>query len=258
MSSESPTPIAVGGYLHVKGAVDALAALLLMVLFAPLIVLSALLIKLTSRGPTLYTQVRLGKNGRPFTMYKIRTMVHNCESLTGAQWSLPGDSRITLMGKFLRRTHMDELPQLWNVLRGDMSLVGPRPERPEFFPGLEEAFPQYRERLAVPPGLTGLAQVQLPPDSNLESVRRKLACDFLYIRRLNLWLDVRILIGTALKVLHVPMGLIRRLLCLPNHTSEAYIRPVVLTGNWQPNAPALRAWPTEAASIDAGLVPVGE
>ncbi len=191
-------------------------------------------------------------------MYKIRSMVHNCESSTGAQWSLPGDSRVTLIGQFLRRTHLDELPQLWNVLRGDMSLVGPRPERPEFFPGLERAFPRYRGRLAVQPGLTGLAQVQLPPDTNLESVGRKLACDYVYIRRLSFWLDARILLCTALKVLHIPLAVPRRLLCLPNYTEEGYIEPVILTGTWQPAAPAFRPWPAETDTLDAGLVPVGE
>jgi lipopolysaccharide/colanic/teichoic acid biosynthesis glycosyltransferase len=258
MSKDSSPPSAVSGYSRVKGVVDVLAALLLLILCAPLLLLGALLVKLTSRGPVFYSQVRLGKNGRPFTMYKIRSMVDNCENLTGAQWSLPGDARVTLIGQFLRRTHLDELPQLWNVLRGDMSLVGPRPERPEFFPGLEQAFPQYRDRLAVHPGLTGLAQVQLPPDTNLESVGRKLACDFVYIRRLSFWLDARIHICTGLKVLHVPLGLPRRLLRLPNYAEEGYIEPVVLTGNWQASSPAFRSWPAETESVDAGLVPIGE
>src|SRR5439155_12868491 len=119
--------------------------------------LSMLLVKLTSRGPALYTQTRLGRNGRPFTIYKLRTMQHRCESLTGARWSTPGDPRITPVGRFLRKTHLDELPQLWNVLRGDMALVGPRPERPEFVPQLEQAVPHYRDRLLVRPGVSGLA-----------------------------------------------------------------------------------------------------
>src|SRR5207248_4660391 len=141
-----------------------------------------LLVKLTSPGPMLYTQTRLGRRGRPFTIYKIRTMLHDCESLTGPQWSTPGDTRITRVGRWLRRTHIDELPQLWNVLRGDMSLVGPRPERPEFIPELENAIPFYRDRLLVRPGITGLAQVQLPPDTDMDSVRRQLAHDIYYGR----------------------------------------------------------------------------
>ena len=106
--------------------------------------------------------MRLGKNGRPFRLHKIRTMRHDCEKATGPRWAVPGDPRITPLGRFLRQTHLDELPQLWNVLRGEMSLVGPRPERPEFVPDLEQAIPHYRDRLLVRPGVTGLAQVQLP------------------------------------------------------------------------------------------------
>ena len=132
------------------------------------------------------------RDGRPFTLFKIRTMAHDCEKASGARWSTPGDPRITRVGAFLRKTHLDELPQLWNVLRGDMSLVGPRPERPEFTPLLEQVVPHYRDRLAVRPGVTGLAQVQLPADTDLDSVRRKLAYDLYYIRHLNGWLDLRL------------------------------------------------------------------
>src|SRR5205085_11405871 len=104
---------------------------------APVIALAALLLKLTSHGPAFYTQTRVGRNGRLFTIYKVRTMLHRCESLTGPRWSVPGDPRITAVGCLLRVTHVDELPQLLNVLRGEMSLIGPRPERPEFVPELE-------------------------------------------------------------------------------------------------------------------------
>jgi lipopolysaccharide/colanic/teichoic acid biosynthesis glycosyltransferase len=133
-------------------------------------------------------------------MYKIRSMVVDSEK-HGACWSKPGDPRITRIGRFLRKTHLDELPQLWNVLCGHMSLVGPRPERPEFVPSLEQAIPRYRERLLVRPGLTGLAQVQLPPDTDLDSVRRKLAYDLFYIRHASLSLDVRLIIVTAFYLL---------------------------------------------------------
>src|SRR5207253_4196733 len=142
--------------------------------------------------PVFYSQIRLGRGGKPFAIYKIRTMTHNCEKVSGAQWSTPGDARITPVGRFLRKTHLDELPQLWNVLRADMSLVGPRPERPEFVPKLEHALPRYRDRLAVRPGVSGLAQVQLPPDTDLASVRRKLAHDLFYVERMSFWLDLRI------------------------------------------------------------------
>src|SRR5262249_10338589 len=190
-------------------------ALFVLALTAPLIVLAAILVKLTSRGPVFYTQVRLGRGGKPFTIYKIRTMRHNCEQQSGAQWSKPGDSRITPVGKLLRKSHIDELPQLWNVLRGDMSLVGPRPERPEFVPQLVQSLGRYGERLLVRPGVSGLAQVQLPPDTDLDSVRRKLAHDLCYVQRMSFWLDLRILVCTGLRVLGLPYAISARMLALP-------------------------------------------
>ncbi len=199
-------------YLRIKRGLDVVMALTILILSAPVVLLAMLLVKLTSRGPAVYSQIRLGVGGRPFMIYKLRSMFHQCESLTGAQWSTPGDSRITPVGRLLRKTHIDELPQLWNVLRGDMSLIGPRPERPEFVPQLEKALPLYRARLLVRPGLTGLAQVQLPPDTNLESVRIKLAYDIWYLRHLNFFLDLRILMATAGKLVHLPFGLMRCIL----------------------------------------------
>src|SRR5439155_655859 len=179
-------------YLASKRALDLVVTLMLAVPAAALILLSALLVKLTTRGPAFYSQIRLGQGGRPFRLYKIRTMIIDAEK-DGACWSRPDDSRITPVGHFLRATHLDELPQLWNVLLGDMSLVGPRPERPEFVPSLEQAVPRYHDRLLIRPGLTGLAQLQLPPDTDLESVRRKLACDLYYVQHLGLWLDLRLI-----------------------------------------------------------------
>jgi lipopolysaccharide/colanic/teichoic acid biosynthesis glycosyltransferase len=204
-----------GPYALAKRGLDLTLGLALLVLTAPLTLLAMLLVKLTSRGPALYTQVRVGLGGRPFTIFKVRTMAHQCEFRSGARWSLPGDTRVTAVGRFLRRTHLDELPQLWNVLRGDMSLIGPRPERPEFVPQLEMAVPCYADRLRVRPGLTGLAQVQLPPDSDLDSVCRKVACDLYYILHPGLLLDLRILAGTALHLVGVPWQLVRRLALLP-------------------------------------------
>src|SRR5207247_980862 len=124
-------------YVAVKRILDLVTSLTLLLLTAPLIGIAMVLMKLTSAGPVLYSQTRLGRHGRPFTLFKIRTMANDCESLTGPCWSLPGDSRVTRIGRWLRAIHLDELPQLWNVLRGDMSLIGPRPERPEFVPKLE-------------------------------------------------------------------------------------------------------------------------
>jgi lipopolysaccharide/colanic/teichoic acid biosynthesis glycosyltransferase len=211
-------------YLGVKGVLEFVAALLLLVPAAPLIAFAAVLVKLTSRGPAFYSQTRLGRYGRPYKIYKIRTMEHNCESRTGPQWSTKGDPRVTKVGRFLRRTHLDELPQLWNILRGEMSLVGPRPERPEFAVALERVIPHYRQRMLVKPGVTGLAQVQLPADTDLPSVRRKLAYDLYYVREADLWLDVRITLSTALKVLGVPFGMLRKLFRMPSRevVEEAY------------------------------------
>lgn len=213
-----PRPLAAPSsrvYGACKAALDFGLALIFLIAAAPVMLLAMILIKLTSRGPVLYTQTRLGENGKPFVIYKLRTMVHRCESLTGARWSLPGDPRITPMGRWLRKTHVDELPQLWNVLFGEMSLVGPRPERPEFVPQLEQAIPHYRSRLLLKPGVTGLAQVQLPPDTDLASVRMKLAFDLYYVRHAGLWLDLRIIMSTALKMASVPYHVLGKVFRLP-------------------------------------------
>jgi lipopolysaccharide/colanic/teichoic acid biosynthesis glycosyltransferase len=186
------------------------------ILAVPVIGLAALLVKLTSRGPAFYSQVRLGMGGFPFRMQKLRTMYHNCEHLSGPCWSMPQDPRTTPVGRVLRRLHIDELPQLWNVLRGEMSLVGPRPERPELIPPLERAIPGYRQRLEVRPGITGLAQLQLPPDTNLESVRRKLVFDLYYVHTFSMGLDIAILLCTLFYLLKVPFALASRLLGVPD------------------------------------------
>jgi lipopolysaccharide/colanic/teichoic acid biosynthesis glycosyltransferase len=202
-------------YLPCRAVAELAVAIILSMIVAPVIVLAALLVKLTSRGPAFYTQTRIGKNGRLFTIYKLRTMVHECESLTGPRWSMPEDPRVTRVGHFLRRSHLDELPQLLNVLRGDMSLIGPRPERPEFLPKLERALPLYRERLAIRPGITGLAQVHLAPDTDVESVRRKLAYDLHYIQHVTPWLDLRILFATVFYTLGNPAQLSGRIAATP-------------------------------------------
>jgi lipopolysaccharide/colanic/teichoic acid biosynthesis glycosyltransferase len=225
-------------YTICKPAFDFTFALLLLVLAAPAVATAMLLIKLTSRGSALYTQTRLGRKGRPFVIYKLRTMIHKCETQTGVRWATPADPRVTPLGRFLRKTHLDELPQLWNVLRGDMSLVGPRPERPEFVPQLAQAIPCYSARLLMKPGVTGLAQVQLPPDTNLASVRLKLAYDLYYIKHVSLWLDCRIIASTALKMLSLRFAVMRWLFGFP--------RPETVQDKHQllpseANAPATRA-----------------
>lgn len=208
-------PLRYRWYLPCKSAMDFLMALGMLMVFAPVILLAAALVKLTSRGPAFYLQTRVGQYGRHFTIFKLRTMVDKCESLTGPRWAIPGDPRITLLGQILRKTHIDELPQLVNVLRGDMSLIGPRPERPEFLPTLEREVPGYRDRLVVRPGLTGLAQLQLEADVEVDNVRRKLTHDLYYIQQLSPGLDLRILICTAFYAAGVPFRAIGRWLGVP-------------------------------------------
>ena len=203
-----------GGYEAVKPRVEFLLAVVMLLLTSPLILVAMVLVKLSSRGPAIYRQRRLGLGGRTFTIYKIRTMYEDSER-DGPTWAVPGDPRVTPVGGVLRLTHLDELPQLINVLMGEMSLVGPRPERPEFVAELERGLPGYRRRLEVRPGVTGLAQVQQPPDTDLASVRRKLNYDLCYVDRLGPWLDARLIAGTALKCLGVPFSWIGWILQLP-------------------------------------------
>ena len=212
----TPPAASAHWYLCWKAGAEFVLALAMLVLASPVILFAAALVKLTSRGPAFYSQTRLGKGGRLFRIFKVRTMVHDCEKVSGARWSTGNDPRVTPVGRFLRRTHLDELPQLWNILRGDMALVGPRPERPEFLPTLEQSIPYYRDRLHVRPGVTGLAQVQLPPDSDLASVRRKLAYDLYYIRHASLWLDIRLLACTAVHMAGVPYATLCWLFRMPS------------------------------------------
>jgi len=205
-----------GWYGSFKGLLDVSLAVLFLALSAPVMLLACLAVKLTSRGPIFYCQTRLGRGAGPYTIYKIRTMTHECERNSGICWARPNDPRITLVGRFLRRMHIDELPQLWNVVWGEMSLVGPRPERPEFVTDLIKAIPRYRERLFVRPGLTGLAQVQLPADTDMASVRRKLAYDVYYVEHMSFWLDCRILVGTIAYVLGLPSSWASRLFAMPS------------------------------------------
>lgn len=202
-------------FLPWKAVADVAIASVLLILTAPLMLVLMLLVKATSRGPAIFKQLRLGLGGRPYYLYKIRTMAHDCEKLTGPQWSTGKDPRVTPLGRFLRRSHLDELPQLWNVIRRDMSLVGPRPERPEFVAKLEREIPRYAERMNVHPGITGLAQIQLPPDADVDDVRLKLACDLRYIEQMGPFLDLKILIGTTFKVMGFSFDVIRQVLDLP-------------------------------------------
>jgi lipopolysaccharide/colanic/teichoic acid biosynthesis glycosyltransferase len=213
-------------YELIKPFLDFVLALFMLFLSAPIILISLLLVWLNSRGPLLYVQKRLGLGGKVFTIYKIRTMYHDSEQNCGPIWCVPDDPRVTPVGRALRWCHLDELPQFINVLKGEMSLVGPRPERPEFIAQLERALPDYRRRLTVRPGLTGLAQVQQPPDTDLLSVRRKLNYDLCYVERMNAWLDLRLILGTVLKCSGVPFASIRRILQLPDPNMHLAREPV--------------------------------
>lgn len=184
---------------RLRKALERVVAFTLIIPCLPLIAILWAAVKLTSPGPGLYRQRRTGWKGTEFEIYKLRTMTHNCEQHTGAVWSVPGDSRVTPLGKFLRKTHLDELPQLFNVLRGEMVLVGPRPERQEIIEKLLPQIPDYLDRIQVLPGVTGLAQIFNQPDRTIDDVRRKLQIDQEYIRCRSPWLDTRLVICTLLK-----------------------------------------------------------
>lgn len=199
--SSTPPALPLGGVMErVKSATDFALAAGLLVVALPVMLVCVVLVRLTSRGPAIYTQTRVGRGGRVFVLYKIRTMYHDCESKTGPQWSPPGDPRITPAGRVLRHLHLDELPQLVNVLKGDMSLIGPRPERPEIVEKLRQRVPGYDRRHAVKPGITGYAQIHLPPDSCLRSVKNKLVYDLFYIRHRSALMELFIALATGLKL----------------------------------------------------------
>jgi exopolysaccharide biosynthesis polyprenyl glycosylphosphotransferase len=179
----------------VKRPIDVILAALGMLIGAPLMLFCAALVRITSPGPIIYKQVRVGRYGRLFWIYKFRTMRVDAEK-SGAVWAKKGDSRITPVGKFLRKTRFDELPQLWNILVGDMSLVGPRPERPEFVEQLRHQVPHYDLRHLVQPGLTGWAQVRFRYGSSIADAQRKLAFDLYYVRHCGLIFDAAIWLRT--------------------------------------------------------------
>jgi len=180
---------------------DILLASIALILSAPFMAGSALALRFSSPGPILYSQQRVGKDGVPFTIYKFRSMRVDAEALTGAVWSQENDPRVTPVGRFLRRTRLDELPQLWNVLKGDMSFVGPRPERPEFVAGLTRQVPFYGQRHVVRPGLTGWAQVRHRYGSSVDDAQEKLQYDLFYIKHLSMPFDIFIILETVKTVL---------------------------------------------------------
>jgi exopolysaccharide biosynthesis polyprenyl glycosylphosphotransferase len=188
-------------YPAIKRAMDIVLSLAALVVFIGLLPLIGLAIWLDNRGTIFYTQTRVGLNGRWFRIIKFRTMVMDAEKMTGAAFAQANDPRVTRVGRFLRKTRLDELPQIINILRGDMSLIGPRPERPEHVQRLQEKIPFYRTRHVVRPGLTGWAQVRYRYGANDEDALIKLQYDLFYIRHQSLLLDFNILVRTVGKVL---------------------------------------------------------
>ncbi len=183
-----------------KRGFDVALSLALLVLVLPLMLLTALAIRLDSKGSVFYSQERVGLGGKPFTLLKFRSMRADAEA-TGPAWAAAADPRVTRIGGFLRRTRIDELPQLLNVLRGEMSLIGPRPERPHFVAKLAATIPHYNDRSFVKPGITGWAQVNLPYGASIEDARMKLAYDLYYIAHRTLFLDLLILVSTVRVIL---------------------------------------------------------
>lgn len=194
---------------------NAAIAILMFIIALPLMIITALVIRITSRGPILYTQTRVGIDrrwnrtralherrredlgGTPFTIYKFRSMCVDAEANGQAVWATENDARVTAVGKFIRKTRLDELPQLYNVIRGDMNIVGPRPERPSIFIRLREQIAEYPLRQRVKPGITGMAQVNNTYDRNLDDVRRKVHFDLEYMSRQSLVEDIRIMVRTV-------------------------------------------------------------
>lgn len=184
-----------------KRLMDIVLSFILIVISSPITILAALAIRLESKGPVFYKQERSGLNGRTFKIYKFRSMVQNAEKNTGPVWSIKDDPRITKVGKFIRRVRIDEIPQVINILKGDMSFVGPRPERPYFVEKLSQEIPLYKRRLKVRPGITGWAQVKHKYDESVEDVKVKLHFDLFYIENMSLRMDFKILFRTVFVVL---------------------------------------------------------
>jgi len=185
----------------IQRAYSFVAAFIGMVLVLPVMAVVAILVKISSKGPVLFRQERVGKNGKVFDLLKFRSMRADAEVASGPVWTIDNDPRVTAVGGVLRKFHLDELPQLWNILRGDMNIVGPRPERPEFMKLLESEIPYYCHRHIVRPGLTGWAQVRYNYGSTLEEQYEKLRHDLYYIKNVSPTLDLLIVFETVKIVL---------------------------------------------------------
>lgn len=185
-----------GWEAQIKRLMDITVSLGVLILGAPVWLLVAAIIKLTSPGPVVYNQVRVGRNGRNYTMYKFRSMYQDAEKRSGPAWASENDPRITPVGRFIRRTRLDEIPQFFNVLKGEMSLVGPRPERPFFVEQLKLEIPWYVRRIKMKPGITGWAQVKHKYDASIEDVKQKVMYDLYYFENMSIKLDIKIILRT--------------------------------------------------------------
>ncbi len=188
-----------GSVIHIrkiKRIMDIAVASVGLILASPIWLVAMIAVRMDSPGPILYRQRRAGIDGKPYTLLKFRTMRQDAEAASGAVWAGQFDARVTRVGRLFRKWRVDEIPQLWNVLKGEMSLVGPRPERPEFVDTLADAIPFYKERLLVPPGITGWAQVKYPYAASIDAARRKLQYDLYYIKHMGFFLDWLILLRT--------------------------------------------------------------
>lgn len=184
-----------------KRLFDILASIILLTFAVPLMLILSLIVRMSSPGPAIYCQTRLTTGRRVFTIFKFRTMVSDAESKSGAVWASKEDPRVTKIGRFMRKTRLDELPQLMNILIGDMSLIGPRPERPEIAVELQQKFPDFMKRCEVPAGLTGLAQVSSGYADSIDSYTDKLKHDLEYVEHRSILLDFRILLKTVMVVI---------------------------------------------------------
>lgn len=185
----------------IKRTGDLLLSIIMLILLAPVLIVVAILIKLDSKGPVFFSQERVGENRKPYMVHKFRSMVQDAEKESGPVWAQSDDSRITRVGKFIRKWRIDEFPQLFNVIKGEMSFVGPRPEREFFVEELEEAIPYYGERFSVKPGVTGWAQVSYPYGASVEDAKEKLNYDLFYIKNMSFFMDMMVVLRTVKTVL---------------------------------------------------------
>ena len=184
-----------------KRTYDIILSSIGLIIASPLFLIISLLIKLESKGPIFFKQERVGRNGQPFYIYKFRSMYKDAEKKTGPIMSFKGDCRVTRLGKFIRKTRLDELPQLWNVLNGSMSFVGPRPERPIFVEKFKKHIPFYSQRFSLRPGITGWAQIRCPYAPNIEQTLDKLRYELYYLKNFSLLFDLSIILRTIKVVL---------------------------------------------------------